>query len=151
MNLLKALEQLNHHLDHFKAGYGITDTVAIQKLADIWDEFAATRKKEIYGSEDVVIPRTKTSCASCIKDMMNLLYNWREIVKREQAVHLVDFKAVKPAKVETVVPQSKDLSEDEKIKNAKAKLDALGVKYHWKSKIETLEQLIAQHESKQSV
>lgn len=105
MNLLKELEPYHKNLDAFKAGYGITDTVVIQKLADIWDAFADTRKKAIYGSDNAVIPRTKTTCASCIKDMMNMLCNWREIVQREEGEKLVEFKSVK-AKVEVVKPKT---------------------------------------------
>ena len=105
MNLLKELKPFHKQIDAFKSGYGITDTVAIQKLADIWDAFADTRKKAIYGSDSAVIPRTKTTCASCIKDMMNMLCNWREIVTREEGEKLVEFKSVK-AKVEVVKPKA---------------------------------------------
>jgi hypothetical protein len=101
MNLLNELKPFAAQLDHYKQGYGITDTIAINKLADIWDRFADTRKKEIYGSDTVIIPKTKTSCASCIKDMMNMLVNWRRIVEGEGG-DLVEFKSVKQANVTEV-------------------------------------------------
>ena len=150
MNLLKELEPFHKQIDAFKAGYGITDTVAIQKLADIWDAFADTRKKAIYGSDSAVIPRTKTTCASCIKDMMNMLCNWREIVTREEGEKLVEFKSVK-AKVEVVTPKvlvenvkgsyvdfsdpdvfaELDLDDIENLRNV---LHARGIKFHHKMK-----------------
>ena len=138
MNLLKELEPFHKQIDAFKAGYGITDTVAIQKLADIWDAFADTRKKAIYGSDSAVIPRTKTTCASCIKDMMNMLCNWREIVTREEGEKLVEFKSVK-AKVEVVNPTQ--ATEAEEIAFYKTHLNAAGIQYHHKAGVKKLSEL----------
>ena len=140
MNLLKELEPFHKQIDAFKAGYGITDTVAIQKLADIWDAFADTRKKAIYGSESAVIPRTKTTCASCIKDMMNMLCNWREIVTREEGEKLVEFKSVK-AKVEVVKPELTQATEAEEIAFYKTHLNAAGIQYHHKAGLKKLREL----------
>lgn len=155
MNLLKELEPFHKQIDAFKAGYGITDTVVIQKLADIWDAFgestrvyindkgievSESRKKSIYGSETAVIPRTKTTCASCIKDMMNMLCNWREIVTREEGEKLVEFKSVK-AKVEVVNPESTQATEAEEIAFYKTHLNAAGIQYHHKAGVKKLSEL----------
>jgi len=140
MNLLKELKPFHKQIDAFKSGYGITDTVAIQKLADIWDAFADTRKKAIYGSDSAVIPRTKTTCAFCIKDMMNMLCNWREIVTREEGEKLVEFKSVK-AKVEVVNPESTQATEAEEIAFYKTHLNAAGIQYHHKAGVKKLSEL----------
>jgi len=142
MNLLKELEPYHKNLDAFKAGYGITDTVVIQKLADIWDAFADTRKKAIYGSESAVIPRTKTTCASCIKDMMNMLCNWKGIVEREEGEKLVDFKSVK-AKVQVVKPEAIVINPDiNDLKSVQSLLTIKGVKFHHKMKLPKLLELL---------
>lgn len=151
MNLLKELKPFAAQLDHFKGGYGITDTIAINKLADIWDRFADTRKKEIYGSDTVIIPKTKTSCASCIKDMMNMLINWRRIVEGEGG-DLVEFKSVKQANVTEVsihtnltVIIGKDsgfTNGDIDIDGVKKQLTERGIKYHHRMKLPKLLELL---------
>lgn len=152
MNLLKALEPFAENLKHFKDGYGITDTIVIQKLADIWDAFADTRKKEIYGSDTVQIPKTKTSCSSCIKDMMNMLINWRRIVT-EEGNDYVEFNGVKDKRAnvkEVSIKEAKQKVDDVvasagpalTFKEVHEQLTAKGIKYHHKAKLPSLLKLL---------
>jgi len=91
MDFLKQLEPHTALIDAFDKGHGITDTVAINAIASIWDDFSKTKVKEIYGTAGFTPPPTNVGCASCIKDMMKLVVAWRRI---EGQNSLVPFKGI---------------------------------------------------------
>ena len=114
MDFLKQLEPHTALIDAFDKGHGITDTVAINAIASIWDDFSKTKVKEIYGTAGFTPPPTNVGCASCIKDMMKLVVAWRRI---EGQNSLVPFKGIPQSapkanvievrvapKVETIAP-----------------------------------------------
>ena len=139
MNLIKELKPFESQIDAFKKGYGISDTEAITKLAEIWDKFTLTRKKQIYGTDSIDIPKTKTNCSSCIKDMMTMLVNWSNIetaASQEKKKPLVEFKGV-PDKVVNAAPVGK-------FQDLKKEASKLGVKFTPKTSKEELIKLIAQ-------
>lgn len=94
MNLLQELEPFNSILDDFEKLKACSDKPAIEKIAAIWDRFAPTRSKEIYGQPNYTPPKTNLGCASCIQDMLKLTVNWRRILRN--APPKVDFKGVTP-------------------------------------------------------
>jgi len=104
MDLLKALElhELNKILDDYQKLGACSDTRAIKAISLVWDDFAQENKAAIYGSATYNVPKTNLGCASCVKDMFQLVINWRRILgERKQTV---PFKGVpqKKANVEEV-------------------------------------------------
>lgn len=87
MDLLKALEPYKSELDAFEAGHGFTSREKIAELAPIWQEFAQDNVKEIYGSARHVVELTDLACGSCVKDMLKMLTNWRNILKNDMSCY----------------------------------------------------------------
>ena len=153
MNLIKELKPFESQIDAFKKGYGITDTEAISKLSDIWDKFTLTRKKEIYGTDSIDIPKTKTNCSSCIKDMMTMLVNWSNIetaASQEKKKPLVEFKGV-PDKAPVMDSvgnlrhtQTTSTPAWKSFQDLKKEASKIGVKFTPKTSKEELIKLIAQ-------
>lgn len=82
MNLVKELEPFNEDLDNWKAGHGFSDREKLKQLAPIWVKFAQENVAEIYGNPAHKVKDIDLACGSCVKDMLQFLYNWREILKK---------------------------------------------------------------------
>lgn len=99
MNLLKELEPFNKDLDHWKDGHGITTKKTINSLITIWYNWQKEKTAEIWGNPNRKIVKDSPSCGSCLRQMMQMLYNWRAIIRKEETV--------KPKTQKMVTPTSK--------------------------------------------
>lgn len=82
MNLIKELKPFNKTLDAWKKGQTIRDPKAIGKMAVIWQNFGKENAGTIYGRTNHKVPLTDVDCRSCVNDMFDFLYNWRNIELR---------------------------------------------------------------------
>lgn len=93
MNLLKSIAPFSKHIDAFEKGFGISDTVALAGLIEIWDAFKIipANAKVIYQNENMRAPKTDKGCQSCVAEAMRSLVNWRKKLISEGGSEM-DFK-----------------------------------------------------------
>lgn len=98
MNFIRETDPYLRQLDAWKKGHGFSDSEALKRLADIWDEFKEIpeRKKVIYGTLNSNIPKTDLSCGSCVHDLLTFVWNWRAALEHEVSTY---FEGVQVAEV----------------------------------------------------
>lgn len=134
MNLIKELLPYNKTLDIWKAGHGCSDQKALKAFIDIWNRFAPTRLKEIYGSSAHKFVPIEPNCSSCMSDVLSFLYNWRIIeLRNPENGHY--HKMIPPKKgVKVITPGKWGLTSNWKEMRAEAK--KRGIKTHRVKKLE---------------
>lgn len=111
MNFIRETDPYLRQLDAWKKGHGFSDTEALKRLADIWDEFKEIpeRKKVIYGTLNSAIPKTDLSCGSCVHDLLTFVWNWRAALEHEVSTYFEGVQVaeiVEPVKMSFDVPQT---------------------------------------------
>ena len=98
MNFIRETDPYLRQLDAWKKGHGFSDSEALKRLADIWDEFKEMpeRKKVIYGTLNSAIPKTDLSCGSCVHDLLTFVWNWRAALEHEVSTY---FEGVQVAEI----------------------------------------------------
>lgn len=146
MNFIEETNRFARELEAWKMGHGWSNAESLKDLAEIWFEFIniPERKAVTYPGSLGQISLVDTSCGSCnnTKDMLQLVYNWRNSMELQNEVPLVDFKGVPQAKVEIVNAGDKiDLS-NKKMHEVRSIAKAMNLVYSSSTSKEDLIKLI---------